>query len=596
MLVLKAGSNSSAQIQDMLHVGHDEKRIPDLHLAAPFITGAAPGNASSGRSGISAGGNQNHSQSFASSSPAPLKLSMNFSLPPPKSKSAKELMLCPSAAPTPRKPNFSGNFQVRPAQIWAPSAGTANDFARVRSGGKSLMTKHMVGLPTSDLLRVSSAPVLASAVNNAVASSPKTPRASRGMVRKVSKVLCNYPELNFLTLEKQQLPSSPSSNVSSVYRPNSSARSLSEPTSPLKSKNYTKKRVSFVDEVPEELQDITTSVSPQGFQTKALRKSLRLLDALHDLRRVERDESDAVAAGVPIPREPEEDENEQGALLIQTLSELYDNSAALRALENQMDTTTVTVCANGGARHATTLVSARCLQVVRRKASLLQAVEERRAAFEAAHSKHDELVPKLLADTMEIPEELLGINRFINRYTHKGGDPVDSDRSDFKAFVATFKLPWSHRELQRFRESSERVAQWWAEAALRVAQEGATYSQIQRMFTVAIGAGADDDHPYLLRATGILIDRLAEKVLRDAQEMQKRDADMAARSEIPPVGPASHMADKIQQSINQATSEGVPEADRRIVETKKIMKDLRQFDGERKRLHARQARLKGRGG
>mmetsp|Transcript_151870 Transcript_151870/g.282993 ORF Transcript_151870/g.282993 Transcript_151870/m.282993 type:complete len:607 (+) Transcript_151870:106-1926(+) len=597
MLALKAGNN-----QDMSPKGLHDKRIPDLHLAGPFVTAAAAlGNASSGRTVSNGGGSFNHSQhSLSLNSPPPLKLSMNFTMTPPKSKSAKELMLCPSAAPTPRKPSFSGNFQVRPAQIWAPSAGTANDFARVRNGGKSLLTKQMVGLPASDLLRVSSAPILASAVNNAVSSSPKTPRAARGMVRKVSKVLCNYPEVNFLTMAAQQKPPTPPSGEM-AYRPASSARSFSEP--PSGPKRHTKKRVSFADQVPEELQHISTSVSPQGSQTRALKKSMRLLDALHDLRRVDKDEEEAAAAaaaaGVPIAREPEEEEEEggeQGALLHQTLAELCDNFASLRALEIQLNEATIQVCANGGARHATTLLSSRTLQVVRRKAALLEKVEERHAAFEACHSKCDELVPQLMADEIEIPEDLLGITKFISKYTHKGGDPVDADRSDFKAFVSSFKLPWSHRELTSFRDSSERISQWWAEAALRVAQEGADYSQIRRMFTVAIGAGADDDHPYLLRATGILHDRLADKVLKDAQDMQKRDADMAARSEIPPVGPASRMADAISASIVHTTSQGVPEHDRRIVECKKIMKDLRQADGERKRLAARQKRLAGRGG
>jgi len=290
MLALKAGNN-----QDMSPKGLHDKRIPDLHLAGPFVTAAAAlGNASSGRTVSNGGGSFNHSQhSLSLNSPPPLKLSMNFTMTPPKSKSAKELMLCPSAAPTPRKPSFSGNFQVRPAQIWAPSAGTANDFARVRNGGKSLLTKQMVGLPASDLLRVSSAPILASAVNNAVSSSPKTPRAARGMVRKVSKVLCNYPEVNFLTMAAQQKPPTPPS-VEMAYRPASSARSFSEP--PSGPKRHTKKRVSFADQVPEELQHISTSVSPQGSQTRALKKSMRLLDALHDLRRVDKDEEEAAAA------------------------------------------------------------------------------------------------------------------------------------------------------------------------------------------------------------------------------------------------------------------------------------------------------------
>lgn len=589
-LVLNRVEAKTLPDREMALVGLQDRQYADLQLAASLVAGPSATNASGSRTGAGGSGN-NSSPGSKSTSPArsPLKLNMSFTMPLTKSKSAKELALCPSAAATPRRPSFFGNFQVRPAQIWAPSAGTANDFARIRNGGKPLQTRQTLGLTSQDgrdLLRVSSAPVIVCAVSSA-AQTPKTPRSTRGMVRKVSKVLCNYPEVNLLTQNKppSPSPSSPASSSSPDRRPGSAPRS--ESASPPKSRRATQKRVSFADEVPEELQKITTSFSPEGFQSQPLKRSMRLLDSLYDLRRVQRDEEAAIEAGVPIPRE----EDQEGALLHSTLSELYDNEAALRSLEAQLCTGQEHVSEHGGSRHATAVLSARTLGVVKRKANLLHAVQARSAAFEAAHNRHEEIVPQLLAGDTEPPPELMGVRKFINQYTHKGGNPVDADRTDFEAFCKSFKLPYRHRELQRMRELSDKISQWWCEAALRVAQEGANYVQIRRMFAVAIGAGADDDHPYLLRATTILNDRLADKVLKDAQDRQRRDTEAAARVEVPQVGPASRAADAIEQAIFQVVAEGVPSSDKRIADARQIMKELREADGQRKRLAGRQKRL-----
>lgn len=361
----------------------------------------------------------------------------------------------------------------------------------------------------------------------------------------------------------------------------------SRPTSP------TKKRVSFVEDLPEDLQKVTTYCSPEGNEkTLALRRSLRKMESLYDLRRVQRDENAHVAAGVPIPRE---DENEQGALLHSTLADLFDTSAVLRSLEEQMRTAHDEAQELGGARHATAVLAARTFSVVRRKAALLRAVEARTAEFESAHNRRDEISAQLLSGKAEAPSELFGILKFINQYTHKGGNPVDADRSDFELFAASFKLPSKHRALQNLRDLSDKISQWWAEEALRVAQEGAAYVQIRRFFAVTIGAGADEDHPYLLRAATILNDRLADKMLKEARDKQRIDTENAARSEVPQVGPASRAADMIDKSIQEVVAEGVPEHDLRVIEAKKIMKELREADGQRKRLAARQQRLQSRG-
>jgi len=240
--------------------------------------------------------------------------------------------------------------------------------------------------------------------------------------------------------------------------------------------------------------------------------------------------------------------------------------------------------------------------VVRRKASLLQDVEARMATFQAAHAKREELIPQILqGECQEPPPDLVGIRKFIKQYTHQSpsGSPVDADKSDFDAFAKSFKLPDRHNQLERFRALSMGISQWWAEASLRIAEEGANYEQIRRIFDIAMGAGADDEHPCILRAIKILNDRLCDKVIKDAEERQQRDTDAFersnARGEVPQVGPASRAADLIEQAVMQAVAEGAPSHDLRLNKARDICKTLREADGQRKRLAGRQKRLAGQG-
>merc|ERR1712232_16979 len=61
------------------------------------------------------------------------------------------------------------------------------------------------------------------------------------------------------------------------------------------------------------------------------------------------------------------------------------------------------------------------------------------------------------------------------------------------------------------------------------------------------------------------------------------------------VGPASAMADKIDAEIAAAAEKDVPRNDPRVVEAEKIAKALREVDGLRVRLAAREQRLTGGG-
>merc|ERR1712217_143270 len=168
--------------------------------------------------------------------------------------------------------------------------------------------------------------------------------------------------------------------------------------------------------------------------------------------------------------------------------------------------------------------------------------------------------------------------------------------SDFNSFVSSFRLPNGHLTLRRLKLIAEEAGEWWAEACLAEAAKGADHKALKRLFDVAVGTGVDITHPKLVRAERILIDRLADRVLKEAVERQQKDADAAAKQgDKMTVGPAALAADKIEQAILQSIEEGVPKADPRLKEAEKIVKALREADGQRKRLAARQKRLEAEG-
>lgn len=519
--------------------------------------------------------------------------------------------LCPSVAPTPRERSASkqilyGSFLVRPAQILVPSANTANDFARIRNGGKALQPRSPLRDTNHGILHIASAPALLSGTSAASNSDlieasgpvPKTPRSTRGLVRRVSKVSCSMPLVDpaSMSLRKHRggRGDPPSQSNAEAGRGGSNVPSPTASETGKPKKSSSTKRVSFAEHgnCTSRLQ----ALQSDGIPSPALKRSCKLMESLHDLRRVNTEDHIVVVAPGIETAGSFSAEEKAAAMLHTTLGELFDSEASLRALEEQLRGAHDDVAELGGVRHATALISARTLAVVHRKAELLKVVEARTAALEAAHARREEFVPQLMkGDLKEPPADLVGMRKFIAEHSHKSasGSPVDADKSDFAAFASSFKLPSRHHQFERMRALAEEVSMWWAETALRIAEEGATYEQIRRMFAVAIGAGAKEDHPYILRATRILNDRLADKVLKDAQERQQRDTEAFERSDVPQVGPASRAADAIEQALLQAIAEGVPEHDPRLTKTKEICKMLREADGQRKRLAARQKRLDG---
>jgi len=279
-------------------------------------------------------------------------------------------------------------------------------------------------------------------------------------------------------------------------------------------------------------------------------------------------------------------------LLHNVLGEVSDTEEILRALEVQLASGHDLVGEVGGARHATSVVSMRALVCVRRKADLLRDVEARIASFKEAQDRAEtEILPGLLANTMQPLPVLSGIRKFISSYTHFPGNPAEANKSVFQQFASTFKLPSKHAALVHLRDLANMAGEWWAEACLSEAGKGMEHAALRRLFDVALGTGVPKDHPKLIRATIILNDRLALRVITEAKKLNDQDELVASRAAVPQVGPADKAADQIESAIQKAVKEGVPASDERLKEAATIAKRLREKNGERKRLAARQKRL-----
>jgi len=124
---------------------------------------------------------------------------------------------------------------------------------------------------------------------------------------------------------------------------------------------------------------------------------------------------------------------------------------------------------------------------------------------------------------------------------------------------------------------------------------------IAKELSDAKALGAPPKHPSMEKAKDIEVamrreekDRIADQVLMLAQKMQDEDAraaDAAAPSVLP-VGAAAGRADAIEKSIKHAVStDNVPKTHTLLDEALGVAKALRDLDGERKRLAARELRL-----
>lgn len=116
----------------------------------------------------------------------------------------------------------------------------------------------------------------------------------------------------------------------------------------------------------------------------------------------------------------------------------------------------------------------------------------------------------------------------------------------------------------------------------------------------AVALGAPNKHPKLAAAKQIAVrfhleefNRWALKALQFAHKKRAEDKIMVEKAgdKVPPVGPGSDAGDAIEKQIGACAKQGAPEEHPRMMEAKQIMKWLRDQDGERKRMAAREKRL-----
>lgn len=362
--------------------GEASKRKPKLQLGRPGVLAAfaATAPAGFGACGHHNGNNRKSNTLCPSVAPTP-------------SPSAPV-----SAATTPRKQlseaslNLSGIRRGRAsASIMLPADGPANDAARARNGGNRLSSQVLTSSPRGspkgfgpvglELLKVSSAPTLLSAEQSAPAFEMKTPRMTRGMVRRVSSIPIAYPclqpresptamKLRQLTSQRSSGPpegadvhgdspvsaedglseglaadSGHADMETSIRRASKGAADAPKPRKPVK-------RVTFKEQAEELPPRVISSYSLEdGTPTIALKRSMRLQDSLYEMRRVVFNEgadgaeeggaSCKTAANLEEPVSPRKskEEEEQEALLHQMLRGTNDTVASLKKLADALSDT-----------------------------------------------------------------------------------------------------------------------------------------------------------------------------------------------------------------------------------------------------------------
>lgn len=373
--------------------------------------------------------------------------------------------------------------------------------------------------------------------------------------------------------------------------------------------------------------------------SKPLENSFHLQDTLYDLRRqsakpkkpvaepgcgaielLQKDadfdvaEDQAVHKGKDGHEEPNEEFN---PLLKAILGDKHDTEAQLAATTASLEQGSSEAVFLGGARHPTNLVTGRALQVAKRKVHLLHIVEERLNAYIAANKNRNALLISLAYEKGTPPPELMGVERFVEKYSNWPANPVeDPGRFDFPTFVKTFKLHAEHDVFKQFRKVGDECGLWWAEKCLEMASKGGDqncrasrlkamngekvdvsyrlgHQQLQNIFAVAEGSGMDMTSPKMMEIRGVLNDRLAEAVLADAKKLHFEDEKMAAESQSIPFGPASKTAETIEKAIAECIADGCPDCHPKLELTRNIVKALYHVDGERKRLAAREKRMAG---
>jgi hypothetical protein len=364
------------------------------------------------------------------------------------------------------------------------------------------------------------------------------------------------------------------------------------------------KRVTWADKVGGDLGAKTwppiNVVIKEGDPSAAKVKSMQLLEGLYKLRRVggagDQSPPSSPKEGAPTTEEEQHDDEEQQTLLNQTLSSLDDVEAELRVTESMLRELHEPVGELGGKRHATTIVSARTLAVVSRKAHICKAAESYLNAFMAVDATREALRDSVISGPTEIPEGYRGQKKSISSLVHRNSaghkmNPVDADKAPFEVFAASFGLAPDHSSLVKLMTLATEATEWWAEETLAEALRGSDSYVLQRMINVCIGFLdiSETGHPKLVEVRTILGDRLAETVFDIAQKLQVKDAEVVKRSEHAQPDHARQVADMIDDEIKQAVALGAPNKHPKLAAAKQIAVTLHIEEKNRWALKARQA-------
>lgn len=298
----------------------------------------------------------------------------------------------------------------------------------------------------------------------------------------------------------------------------------------------------------------------------------------------------------PSPEAGRESKANQETLLTKTLKDLQDTSEVLQVQADAISAAQDVVSQVGASRHATNVVIMRSYGVLLRKAYLLQRVERRLSEVEEAST--EEARESTLGQLMSLdapPTCLCGLPKFIKKHTHRPGDPIDADKMDFPAFVSSFRLPREHVTLTRLRQVTEENLTYWARAMHQQAVDGATKEQIEVLMEFARDLGADKYHPMIMKTQEVMKDRIADRILKFAEDAKAKDNQRALtatlKRTVPTFGLATKDADLTEQQILAAEEEGITSKTHPQIKTAlEIVKKLRETDGERKRLMARDVR------
>jgi len=465
-------------------------------------------------------------------------------------------------------------LHLKPGQILFPSSGAANDEARARNAG------------IRQQQRCASEPALtAIGVCETSPLSQKTPRTLRGSVRSASIGVMTYPTIASGLMPRASQLRARSATLTNASSPQSPSSCSSQKTVDVRK---SLKKVSFMEEGP-------GGADERGDASR--KRRMGILNSLYDLRRANLDRQPADAASSSSGQEepPSPTAEPEEPLMHATLKSTTDTSADLRRAEDVLQQAHEPIHEHGCSRHATAVISARALAVVKRKAKLLGECDARVEAFGLAMLRGEEILAAIVENTPDAASELVGLSKFMQAHTHKG-DLAEANKSDFQAFVSSFCLPAEHEVLKKLEKMGGEATEWWAQAALKEARNGCDCAAVNRIIEVAAAILGNRDHEVLVACRSELGNSLAEAVLRSALTIQEKDAATVARSALPQPQSARTSSDMINTEIKTAVSMGAPSKHEALHQSKAIATTLafeeRKRWAEKALLFAREAQAR----